>query len=108
MGVVRYEKRSVSDEVMDTIIMFFTLYILTIRIGSMLLTFSGIDMVSALFAVWTSIGNIGYGFGDALAPTGTFLAFPAFAKWVLIGVMILGRLGFVPILILFLPRFWRV
>ncbi len=104
---IRYEGRVIREDVLDPIMMFFSAYILTVGTSSVLLGLAGIDMVSSIFAVWTSIGNIGYGFGDALAPTGTFAAFPATAKWVLIVVMLLGRLGFSPILILLLPRFWR-
>ena len=104
---IRYQGRVVADDVMDPIVMFFTVYILTVGVGSVLIGFTGIDMMSSLFAAWTTIGNIGYGFGDALAPTGTFVAFPTFAKWVLIAIMLLGRLGFVPFFVLLLPRFWR-
>ncbi len=104
---VKYDGVTVPADVMDPVVMFFTLYILTIGIGSVLVGLSGIDPMSSIFAVWTSIGNIGYGFGDALAQTGTFVAFPTFAKWVLIAIMLLGRLGFAPILVLLMPRFWR-
>ena len=104
---IRYQGRAVSDDVLDPIMMFFTVYILTVGLGSVLISFTGIDMMSSLFAAWTTIGNIGYGFGDALAPTGTFVAFPTFAKWVMVAIMLLGRLGFVPFFVLLLPRFWR-
>lgn len=107
VAIIRYQGRVVADDVMDPIVMFFTIYILTVGVGSVLIGFTGIDMMSSLFAAWTTIGNIGYGFGDALAPTGTFVAFPTFAKWVMIAIMLLGRLGFVPFFVLFLPRFWR-
>ena len=60
-----------------------------------------------MFAIWTSIGNIGYGFGDMLARTGTFVDFPTAGKWVLIATMIMGRLGLLAFLILILPQFWR-
>lgn len=102
----RYEGRTVSQEVLNTTMFFITLYFITVGIGTVSLNLAGIDPASALFAVWTSIGNIGYGFGDALARTGTFVDFPMSSKWVLISIMLLGRLGFVPIIILFIPEFW--
>lgn len=104
---VRYDGRSVDDDVMNSVIMFITSYILIIGLFSVLLTLLGVDMESAFFAVWTSIGNIGYGFGPLLARTGTFVDFPDAAKWALSAVMLLGRLSLLALLVLVLPRFWQ-
>jgi trk system potassium uptake protein len=71
------------------------------------MTLVGVDMVSALFGIWTSIGNIGYGFGPMVAETGTFRDFPDAAKWLMTLAMLLGRLGLLAIFVLVLPRFWR-
>ncbi len=104
---VRYDGRIVTDDVMNSVIMFISGYILIIGVFSLLLTFFGVDIESAFFAVWTSIGNIGYGFGPLVARTGTFVDFPDAAKWALIAVMLLGRLGMLALLVLVLPRFWQ-
>ena len=104
---VRYDGRTVGDEVLSPIILHLTSYIFLIGVLSVMLAFEGIDLQSAFFAIWTSIGNIGYGFGDMIARTGTFVDFPAAAKWVLIATMIMGRLGLLAFLILILPQFWR-
>ena len=95
------------DDVMNSVILFVTGYILVIGTMSVAATLCGADMESAFFGVWTSIGNIGYGFGPLVVPTGTFADFPTAAKWVLILVMLLGRLGMLAFLLLLLPRFWR-
>ena len=104
---VRYDGRVVDDDVMNSVILFVTGYILVIGTMSVAATLCGADMESAFFGVWTSIGNIGYGFGPLVVPTGTFADFPTAAKWVLILVMLLGRLGMLAFLLLLLPRFWR-
>ena len=61
----------------------------------------------SLFASWTSIGNIGYGYGPMVLPTGTFVEFPVVAKALMILAMIMGRLSLLSVLVILLPRFWR-
>lgn len=105
---VKYDGRGVDAETMDALILYVTGYILAIGVLSVALTLGEVDIVSALFGVWTSIGNIGYGIGPMVAAGGgTFAAFPEPAKWVLILAMLLGRLALLAVLVLLLPRFWR-
>ncbi len=105
--VVRYEGRAVGDDVISGLILFITGYVLLMGGMTIALALIGIDPISALFGVWTSIGNIGYGFGPLVARTGTFVDFPDSAKVIMILAMIMGRLGLLAVLVLFLPRFWR-
>ncbi|ABA78002.1 potassium transporter TrkH [Rhodobacter sphaeroides] len=107
MASVRYEGRRVEDDVMNALILYVTGYILAIGTLSVALTLTGVDPTSALFGVWTSIGNIGYGYGPLVARTGTFIDFPELAKWVLILAMLMGRLALLALVVLVLPRFWR-
>jgi len=104
---IRYDGRAVDEDVIYAIILHLTSYILIIGVMSVVLTLDGVDMESAFFAIWTSIGNIGFGFGQMLARTGTMADFSDFAKWVMIATMIMGRLGLLAVFILILPRFWR-
>jgi trk system potassium uptake protein len=104
---VRYDGRTVTDDIVSPIILHLTSYIFLIGLLSLILTFDGIDIESAFFAIWTSIGNIGFGFGPMVVRTGTFVDFSESAKWVLIFTMIMGRLGLLAVLILLLPQFWR-
>lgn len=104
---VRYAGRRVDPETINAMMLYVTGYILTIGVLSVAMTLVGVDAVSALFGIWTSIGNIGYGYGDMVAPTGTFRDFPDAAKWLMTLAMLLGRLGLLAILVLFLPSFWR-
>lgn len=104
---LKYEGRVVEDEVLNPIIAFFTAFVLFFGLMTAALAFSGVDTMSAIFAVWTSIGNIGYGFGDIMSRTGTMIDVPTSDKWILIVAMLLGRLGMMPLIVLVLPRFWR-
>lgn len=104
---IRYDGRAVEEDVLNALIMFVTSYVLILGTMSVAMTLLGVDPVSALFAVWTSLGNIGYGFGPLVARTGTFIDFPPGAIAIMSLCMLLGRLGLLAILVLVLPRFWR-
>ena len=65
-----------------------------------------LDMVSTVSAVASSIGNVGPGLG-LVGPTENYLVVPALGKWLLGGLMIVGRLEILPILILFNKELWR-
>ncbi|MCF1708525.1 TrkH family potassium uptake protein [Tabrizicola sp. J26] len=103
---VKYDGRTVDDETMNGIVMYVCAYILTIGVMSVAVTLMGVDTESALMAVWTSIGNIGYGYGPLVARTGTFVDFPDTAKALLIVTMLMGRLALLAIFVVVLPRFW--
>lgn len=104
---VKYQGRTVDGDVIHALIMFISAYILILGLLSVGMTLLGVDRESALFGVWTSLGNVGYGFGPLVERTGTFIDFPEGAILIMTLAMILGRLGLVAILVLFLPAFWR-
>lgn len=103
---VKYDGRTVDDETMNSIIMYVCAYILLIGVLSIMMTLVGVDTESALFAVWTSLGNIGYGYGPLVERTGTFIDFPEEAKILMIIAMLMGRLALLAVFVLVLPRFW--
>ena len=104
---LRYAGRAVEVETMNALMLYIKGYILTIGVLSVAMTMVGVDVTSALFGVWTSLGNIGYGFGPMLVETGPFRDFPDAAKWIMTLAMLLGRLGLLAIFVLVLPQFWR-
>ncbi len=104
---IKYEGRTVEDDVLNALIMFIAGFIVILGLMSVAMTLLGVDLVSALFAVWTTLGNVGYGFGPMVERTGTFIDFPPGAIAIMTLAMILGRLGLLAILVLLLPAFWR-
>ena len=64
------------------------------------------DLVSAGTAVAATLGNVGPGLG-IVGPSMDYQVLPALGKWVLALCMLLGRLELFPVLVLFLPDFWR-
>ena len=104
---IRYDGRAVEEDVLNALILFVSSFILILGVMTVGMTLLGVDAVSALFAVWTALGNIGYGFGPLVERTGTFIDFPPGAIAIMTLCMILGRLGLLAVLVLVLPRFWR-
>ena len=65
-----------------------------------------LDLVTTTSAVAASIGNIGPGLGD-VGPLGNYAGLPGLVKWLLSGLMIVGRLEIFPVLVLFTRDLWR-
>ena len=104
---IRYQGRPVDMDTIDAMILYLGAYILTFGVVAVLILQSGVDFESAVLASWTSIGNIGYGLGPMVAPTGTFIDFPDVAKLLMILAMVMGRLSLLSVFVVILPRFWR-
>lgn len=107
VNLVKYGGRTVELDVLNSMILFISGYVLIIGVLTVGMALVGVDLVSALFGVWASLGNIGYHFGVSETATGTIQDFPAAAKWILVLAMLMGRLGLLAVLVLVLPRFWR-
>ena len=105
--VVKYDGQNVDEDVINGLILFITGYVMLLGLLSVALTLTGVDLYSAIWGAWTSLGNIGYGFGPLVARTGTFVDYPNAAIWMMSLAMILGRLGLLAVLVVLLPRFWR-
>ena len=67
---------------------------------------AGLDLVTSTSAVVSALGNIGPGLGD-VGPTETYAALTAGSKGLLSFLMVLGRLEFFPVLLLFTRWIWR-
>lgn len=104
--MVKLGKTSVSQTIMRSIWGFFFLYMGIFIIGVIALAALGLDMISALTAMATCIGNVGPGFGS-IGPMDNFTGVPFIGKWILIFGMLLGRLEIYTIIVLLMPAFWR-
>ena len=71
------------------------------------LSFTGLDLVTALTGAMTALANVGPGLGEVIGPAGNFVPLTDTAKWMLTAGMLLGRLEILAVLVLFTPAFWR-
>ncbi len=103
----RFEGRKVSDEVLSSVMAFFVLFVVTIGVMSVLLSMTGLDLVTAVSGAATAVANIGPGLGPEIGPVGNFSGLNDIAKWLLIFGMLLGRLELMAVYVLFTRAFWR-
>ncbi|MFP8488072.1 TrkH family potassium uptake protein [Gracilimonas sp. Q87] len=103
---VRIGDQTISQNIQRTVLSFFILYIFIFATGAFIISLFGYDIMSSIGASIAAIGNIGPGWGD-FGPTDNFAGLPYAAKWVLIMLMMVGRLEIFTVLIIFSPAFWR-
>jgi trk system potassium uptake protein TrkH len=101
---VKYEDRPTSSTVMDAVWGFFFLFIASFAIMTMLLTATGLDLVTAFSTVIACIANMGPALGEAGL---NYAALNDPAKVILCFAMLLGRLEIYTLLVLMLPEFWH-
>ncbi|QMU59698.1 MAG: potassium transporter TrkH [Boseongicola sp.] len=104
---VKYEGRTVSEDVISSVMAFFTVFIVSIGILSVMLGATGLDFVTSLSGAATAIANVGPGLGPEIGPTGNFADLNDPAKWMLSAGMLIGRLELLAVLVIFTLRFWR-
>ena len=102
---LRYNKSSVSSEIIHNILGFFIVYMLSFIIGTIVFALLGLDFESALGVSASSLGNVGPSLGS-FGPMNTFFELPFLAKWWSSFLMLLGRLELFTVLIVFTPYFW--
>ncbi len=103
---VRLNNQVVPPGVLGNVLSFVVLYIACAAIGIAVLSALGLDLLTAIGATLSCVGNIGPGFGT-VGPAENYAHFPGTAKWLLSVLMIAGRLELFTVLILFVPAFWR-
>lgn len=103
---VRYNRKTVSKEIVFNILGFFILYMLLFIFGALALGLMGLDFETAVGGAASSLGNVGPAFGD-LNPLQNFDSLPKAGKWWCAFLMLLGRLELFTVLILLTPFFWR-
>ncbi|MBN2397270.1 MAG: TrkH family potassium uptake protein [Deltaproteobacteria bacterium] len=103
---VKLGKRTVYPETMASVWGFFLLYLVMTIIASIILTFLGLDIMTAFSSVAATIGNVGPGFGG-VNPSTTYGEIPCLGKWVLSFCMLAGRLEIYTVIILLIPEFWK-
>ncbi len=104
----RYQGRPVSLDVLNSVMAFLGIFIVTLGLTAIALGLTGLDFITALSGAATAIANIGPGLGEIIGPAGNFASLNDTAKWILSFAMLLGRLELLVVLVIFLPRFWRV
>jgi trk system potassium uptake protein TrkH len=101
---VKLGKHPVPERVMQAVWSFYYLYIFSYCVFSLALAATGVDLVTAFGSVGGCLNNMGIGLGETAA---NFAPLNDTATWLLTLSMLVGRLEVFPLLLLFLPDFWK-
>ena len=103
---VRYNKKSISSDIVFNVLAFFILYMISFIIGALGFSMMEIDFQSSIGLAASSLGNVGPALGD-YGPVNNYASLPNIGKWWCSFLMLIGRLELFTVLILFTPFFWR-
>lgn len=103
---VRLGAQSVPDKVLYAVLAFFLVYVTSIVGLSFILSFTGLDVLTAFSAVVACINNTGPGLGQ-VGPSTTYAVLTDFQTWVCTFAMLLGRLELFTVLVVLTPVFWK-
>lgn len=104
---IKFGPTRVPQEVLIAVLGFFVLYLVFFFFASLIVTSTGVDIVTGTSSVITTLGNVGPGF-SLVGPTQNFSVLPPLAKVVLTLCMLAGRLELYTIVVLLTPAFWRM
>ena len=102
-----YNQKPIPENVAESVMGFFFLYIISFAVIACLMGGLGLDLITAISAEASAIGNVGPGLGDIIGPSGSYQSIPDLGKLILCAGMILGRLEIFAILVMFSPLFWK-
>lgn len=104
---LEYNNRRVTEDVIKSSIAFMYMAMWSYAAITIVLSLCGLDLVTSTTGAMTALMNVGPGLGEIIGPSGNFQTLPDVAKWVLSFGMLLGRLEYLTLYILFTPMYWR-
>ena len=96
----------VPGQVLFSLLAFMLIYGSVVVVVTLVLLFSGLDLVTAASATIACINNTGPGLGQ-VGPASNYQGLTDFQTWVCSVAMLLGRLELLSVMVLFTPQFWR-
>jgi trk system potassium uptake protein len=103
---LKIQNRVVPNQVVFAVLAFFFAWLATLVMTTLILTLSGLDLLTAFSASVASLNNIGPGLHE-IGPAANFSILSDFQTWVCSVTMLLGRLELLTVLVIFTPAFWR-
>jgi len=103
---VRVGSETIPVQIMFSVLGFAFAYMCIIVALTLLMTFSGLDIVTSFSAVVASINNTGPGLNQ-VGPATTYAVLTDFQTWICTAAMLLGRLEIFSLLVVLTPEFWR-
>lgn len=105
VGTVQFEGKRVSDATLNSVCMYFVLYVIILVALTLFLCINPFSIETNLAAAASCFNNIGPGFGIA-GPASNYSYYNAISKFVLTISMLFGRLEIYPMLLALSPSTW--
>jgi trk system potassium uptake protein TrkH len=103
--VTRLGRTALRPDLVLNVLAFLGIYVTTHALGTIALAALGSDLVTAMSAALAAMSSVGPGLGD-VGPAGHYGNLTPAAHLVLSALMLLGRLEFYTLLVLFIPGVW--
>lgn len=103
---IRQGDRVVQESIIWNVLAFALLYAMLLGTGVLAMTALNIDLVTSFSSVVACLSNIGPGLGN-VGPAENYAGIPTAGKWVLVFMMIVGRLEIYTMLVLLTRTFWK-
>ena len=103
---VKINKKAISKSVVFKTMTFVFVYFIIFISGAIALLSMGIDFDTSRGASIATLSNFGTGIGK-VGPFGTYAFLPQAAKWILVMLMLLGRVELFTLISLFSKNFWK-
>ena len=104
--LIKLEGRTVDAETLHSVMVFIAFYFAFLVLGTLLVSLNGEDFTTSFSASAACLSNVGPGL-SAVGPVSNYGHFSPGIKYLLSFLMLLGRLEFIPLLVLFSPAVWR-
>lgn len=103
---VKINKKALSRSVVFKTMTFVFVYFIIFVFGSIILLTMGVDFDTSVGASIACLSNFGTGIGN-VGPFGTYAFLPIGAKWILVVMMLLGRVELFTLISFFSRNFWK-
>jgi trk system potassium uptake protein TrkH len=103
---VKLGGKVVENHIIFAVLAYMLVYGVTMAAITLLLTATGLDLLTALSAAAACVNNLGPGLAQ-VGPAGTYATLNDFQTWICAGAMLLGRLELLTVFVLLTPGFWR-
>jgi trk/ktr system potassium uptake protein len=103
---VKLSDATVSNATVFAVLAYLFMYVSSVIALTLLLTASGLDVISAFSAAVASLNNTGPGLGQ-VGPATTYANLTDTQTWICSFAMLLGRLELFTLMVVLTPAFWR-
>jgi len=104
---VKVNNTSVHTPSQITLLAFFIAYITLCFTAYFIMILAGVDSTNSITIALSCGSNVGPTLGLEIGPTMSWSILPPLVKWILSGLMLMGRLEIFTVLVILSPSFWR-